>query len=347
MVRFAMLCAQLAAPRRIVVTDIPAPTDPGPNEILVRLRAVGICGSDLHWFREGSIRGVPAQYPMVLGHEPAGTVAAIGPGVTRFAPGDPVAIEPQITCGHCEYCLAGQHIHCLNTSYMGSPQTFGLFREYAVIPAVNAKKFPASLPFKHAALIEPLAVILHMLELVTIRPFDHVAVIGAGPIGMLSAAVAHHAGARVLSTDRLPHRLELARRMGAAEVCDFSRFRAAALDLTNGRGMDLVIDAAADRSTIDAGFAVTKPAGTFMLAGIPVDSPLPVDLHAALGKEIRFLTLKRSNHRAGPALDMLLSGAVKTDLVTHTMPAERAPEAFDLLDNYRDGVGKMVIEFAA
>src|SRR5258708_10571012 len=172
---------------------MPQPADPGPGEILVKLRSVGICGSDMHWYTDGSIYGFPASYPQVLGHEPAGEVVATGRGVTELKSGDRVSIEPTVSCGRCEYCVRGQHNNCLKSQFMGSPQLPGFLREYATLPAHNASIVPEAFSYTQATLIEPVAVIVRMLDLLEIHPGDTVAVLGAGPIRLLPAAASPHA----------------------------------------------------------------------------------------------------------------------------------------------------------
>ena|SRR5579872_3381231 len=214
---------------------MPPPADPAPGEILVKLRSVGICGSDMHWYLDGSIYGMPAAYPQVLGHEPAGEVVAVGSGVTHLKPGDRVSIEPTISCGHCEWCLKGQHNNCMASRFMGSPQSPGLLREYAAIPAHNATLVPESFSYTKASLIEPVAVIMHMLELVEIRAGQTVAVLGAGPIGLLAAGVARKAGAsQVLMADKLTHRIRMAQDLGADAV-PIAQFGELVADRTRGR----------------------------------------------------------------------------------------------------------------
>jgi L-iditol 2-dehydrogenase len=340
--------AQLVAPRTIEVRETPLPQDPGPGEILVKLRSVGICGSDMHWYLEGNVYGFPASYPQTLGHEPAGEVAAIGSGVTGLKPGDRVSIEPTISCGHCEYCLKGQHNNCVSSQFMGSPQLPGLLREFATLPAHNATLVPENFNYTQASLIEPVAVIMHMLELVEIRPGDTVAVLGAGPIGLLCAAVAKAAGAvQVLVCDKLPHRIKMARDLGATTAVPISQFKEAVLDQTRGRGVDMSIDAAGAPETINTGLAVTRMAGTFVLIGIPNHVPVAVDLFSLQAKEIRFQPLKRSNHRSQPAIALLAAGVIPEAIVTHRVSIEQAPAAFEMLAEYRDGIGKLAVEFPA
>jgi L-iditol 2-dehydrogenase len=324
---------------------MPLPEEPGPRQILVKLRSVGICGSDMHWYLDGSIYGMPAEYPQLLGHEPAGEVAAIGRGVTGLKPGDIVSIEPTISCGHCEWCLRGQHNNCAVSVFMGSPQAPGLLREYAVIPAHNASVVPATFSLTQASLIEPVAVIAHMLELIEIPPCATVAVLGAGPIGLLAAAVARKAGAsQILMADKLPHRIRMAQELGATAV-PIGQFAELVADRTHGRGVDISIDAAGAPETINTALAVTTLGGTFVLIGIPNHSPVPVDLFNLQAREIRFQPLKRSNHCSGPAIALLASGAIPESIVTHRVPLEQAPEAFKMLAAYRDGIGKLAVEF--
>jgi L-iditol 2-dehydrogenase len=212
-----MQSAQLVAQRTIEVRDMPDPRDPGPGEVTVRVRAVGICGSDMHYYLEGGCAGYPAQYPSVLGHEPAGEVIAVGAGVEGLAEGARVAIEPAITCGRCEFCRGGRHNLCENVVFMGGVQEPGLLREYATIPVGNAVAIPAAMSYAAATVVEPLAVILHALELTHLEAGETVAVMGAGPIGLLAAAVARLAGAgKVIIADRIGPRLALAREMGAS-----------------------------------------------------------------------------------------------------------------------------------
>jgi L-iditol 2-dehydrogenase len=340
--------AQLVAPRTIEVREIPLPADPGPGEILVKLRSVGICGSDMHWYLEGNVYGFPAAYPQVLGHEPAGEIVAVGSGVAGLKTGHRVSIEPTVSCGHCEYCVRGQHNNCVKSLFMGSPQLPGLLREFATIPAHNAELVPDSFSYTQASLIEPVAVIMHMLELVEIRPGDTVAVLGAGPIGLLAAAVARHAGAsQVLVADKLPHRIKMAQDLGATVAVPIGQLRDAVLDKTRGRGVDMAIDAAGADDTINTALAVTRLGGTFVMIGIPNHAPVPVDLYSLQAKEIRFQPVKRSNHRGGPAIALIGAGAIPEAIVTHRVGIEQAPGAFEMLAEYRDGIGKLAVEFPA
>jgi L-iditol 2-dehydrogenase len=324
---------------------MPMPPDPAAGEVLVRLRAVGICGSDMHWYKEGGIGSSLASYPQVLGHEPAGEIVAVGKGVDGVRVGQRVAVEPAITCGHCEFCRSGHHNNCVSSIFMGSPQMFGLFRDYAMMPQRNVVPIPDSMTFAAATILEPLSVILHILELVDIRLGDTVAVMGAGPVGLLTASVARVAGAsRIFIADRIPHRLRLAREIGFDCAIEIGKFQQAVMDETRGRGVDIVLDAAAALETINMSIAIARLGGRVVLIGIPSEADLNIDIHGAMAKELNIQTVKRSNHNAHGALDLMESGRIGDQFVTHRMPLGKTPEAFEMLAEYADGVGKVVIE---
>lgn len=342
-----MRSIQLVAQGILEEHEMPQPPDPGHGEVAVRMRAVGVCGSDMHWYLDGRVAEIPAAYPQVLGHEPAGEVIAVGPGVHDFSVGDRVVIEPSITCGHCEHCLKGFHNNCIRSVFLGGPQAPGMFREYATIPAANCSAVPKDMTYATATLVEPLAVMAHMLELIQIRAGDTVAVTGAGPIGMLCAATARAAGAgRVFIADRLAYRLKLALGMGADCAIDTTAqsLVETVMDATGGRGADVVLEAAGSAETVNAAIRMARLGGTVLMIGILSELYPRIDVHSAMMKELKLQTLKRSNHRAAEALKLLASGRISTSLITHTLPFDQTPRAFEMLAHYTDGVGKAVIE---
>ena len=195
-----MKSLQLVAPQTIEAREMEDPPDPGPSEVLVRVRAVGLCGSDMHFYSEGSLAGSDAVYPCVLGHEPAGEIVDVGAGVENLSAGMRVAVEPTVSCGVCEGCRSGRHNLCDASVFMGGLQVPGLLREYAVVPSRNVAVIPDGMSYTDATVVEPLAVLLHTLELVKLQLGEAVAVMGAGPIGLLAVAVAKLAGASSASS---------------------------------------------------------------------------------------------------------------------------------------------------
>jgi L-iditol 2-dehydrogenase len=344
-----MRSAPLVAPRRIELVDAGSPEGPSHGELLVKMRAVGLCGSDLHWWAEGRIHFTPAAYPQLLGHEPVGEVVATGPGVHDFNPGDRVSLEPSLTCGQCEFCRAGRHNLCIQSRFMGGPEAEGFLRDYVVVPAHNADLVPERLNWHEATLIEPVAVLVHVYELAPVKVGQTVVVLGTGSIGCIAIAMAKLAGAaEVLACDRVPHRLALAREMGADFAMDAvaDDFLDAVLQRTRGRGADVVYDAAGTPETIGLGLRCAKAGGSFVLIGIPDPLNFNVDLHTAMSKELRIQAIKRSNHKGREAAALLAAGKIPASLLTHSLPIEKAQEGFEILYNYTDGVGKLVFDFA-
>ena len=344
-----MRSAPLVAPRRIELVDTASPEGPSRGELLVKMQAVGLCGSDLHWWAEGRIHSTRAAYPQVLGHEPVGEVVAAGPGVHDFKPGDRVSLEPSLSCGHCEFCRAGRLNLCVHALFMGGPDAEGFLRDYVVIPSSNADLVPEQLNWHEATLIEPVAVLVHVFQLAPVEVGQTVVVLGTGSIGCIAIAMAKLAGAaEVLACDRVPHRLALARKMGADFAMDAvaDDFLDAVLQRTHGRGADLVYDAAGTPETIQLGLRCAKAGGSFVLIGIPDPLKFNVDLHAAMSKELRIQTIKRSNHKGCEAAALLAAGKIPTALLTHSLPIEKVQEGFELLYNYADGVGQLVFDFS-
>jgi L-iditol 2-dehydrogenase len=276
-----------------------------------------------------------------------GEVIATGPGVHDFKPGDRVALEPSLTCGHCEYCRAGRHNLCVRARFMGGPEAEGFLRDVVVVPAHNADLIPPELTWREATLIEPVAVLVHVYELAPVRPGQTVAVLGAGPIGLIAIAMAKLAGAaQVLACDRVSHRLSLARRMGADLALDGREedLLDAVMDMTSGHGADVVFDAAGAPETIQLGIQCAAPGGHYVLIGIPDALRFEVDLHTAMSKELRLQTIKRSNHKGREAAALLASRSIPATIITHALPLERAQDGFEMLRDYTDGIGKLVFD---
>ena len=215
-----MQIAELIGIRSFRLTEGEIP-EPGPGEIQVRIDSVGICGSDVHAYSEGGVGDSPCRYPMVLGHEPAGTVVKTGAGVTGWSAGDRAALEPAIYCYHCESCRTGHHNVCENIRFLSTPGNAGFFRQHANLPEKNVIGIPKTVSLDLATVAEPLAVALHSLLFAGLRPGDTTAVFGAGPIGLLTIGCLKLAGAgRIFVVEPVAHRRELALHMGATTVID-------------------------------------------------------------------------------------------------------------------------------
>jgi len=339
-----MHAAELIAPLNFRLTEMPI-EDPGPGEVQCRVESVGVCGSDLHAYTEGQIGGMPNAYPMVLGHEPAGVIVKTGAGVTGLAVGDRGALEPALYCYHCEFCLSGHHNVCANIRFLSNANYPGFFREFVNLPVSNFAPIPAEVSFDAAALSEPLAIALHSVRLVSIAAGETVAVIGAGPIGLLTIAALRTAKAsRIWAIEPLAHRRELARTMGADVVLEPGEAVEEILRATGQRGVDCAMDCAAGADTVPQAIQLTRNAGRVALTGIHSTPTFTVDASGMRRKELTLFNVRRSNHETEQALELLIAHPEWfAPLVTHTRSLDRIGEAFDLTSHYRDGVGKMVI----
>ena len=341
-----MKVAELLEPRKFRLTEGRI-GDPGPGEVQARVRAVGVCGSDLHYYSEGSVGDTPCVFPMVLGHEPTGEIVKAGPGVTGWTAGDKAILEPALYCYHCEFCMSGQHNVCENIRFMSMPGMPGFFREYVNLPVSNVMPMPAQLSFEENTLFEPLAIILHSMKFAQPEVGDTAAVFGTGPIGLLTVAVLKLAGVRrVYAVDPVAHRRELAVSMGADTVIDPGALDPVKeiLHDTGRRGVDVAIDCVAKGDSMNQSIRVTRAAGRVVITGIPSEARVALEFHVMRRNEIALYNVRRSNHET-PAALRLLSERPQFfgPLVTHARPIDEIGQAFRVAENYEDGVGKMVV----
>jgi L-iditol 2-dehydrogenase len=341
--------ARLYGPRDIRVERINRP-EPAAGEVLIRVRAVGICGSDVHYFEDGGIGDAKISGPHELGHEFAGEIVALGPGVEGPRVGTPVAVEPAIPCGQCEFCLQGNPNLCPDIVFVSTPPRGGSLTEFLTHPAGLVFPMVEGLTFADSAMLEPLGVAIHTVNLGKLRPGDTAAVLGSGPIGLLTMQVAKLGGARaVYVTDLIPERLELARRLGAAGVLKADAVDPVVWvkDQTAGRGVDVVFEAAWAAETVAQAVAMAKPGGRVVVAGIPSAARDTISFPAssARRKGLTIKLVRRMKHTYPRAMALVQQGLVDVhSLITHRFSLEEAAQAFDLVSRRADGVVKAMVE---
>lgn len=340
-----MKAAVLVAPGRIEIRERPIP-EPGPGEVRIKVAAVGVCGSDVHYYREGRIGTQVVQYPTLLGHEPAGVIDAVGADAS-LAPGTRVAVEPAAPCLHCECCREGRFNICPAVKFLGTPPIDGIFEQYHVVPEHCCIPIPAGLTLREAALLEPLGVGLHSVALARPALGETAAIFGSGPIGLSVLLALKVSGvAAVFMTDRLDYRLELAERLGARAVANPLRVdvREWLLDLTGGRGVDITFEAAGDAQALGHAFSCARRGGRALLVGIPAADELPMPMHECRRAELLVQHVRRSNGEAARCLPLLESGRIDVKpLATHSFPLERTAAALDLAGDYGDGVVRAMV----
>ncbi len=323
---------------------------PGPGEVVVRVEAGGICGSDLHYFHEGRIGTITLKEPMILGHEVAGVIEGIGPGVTNVKIGDRVAVSPSRPCGSCRFCREGQQIHCLDMRFYGSAMRFphvqGAFRERLVADAAQCHVVPATIPAGAAAMAEPLAVCLHAVNRAGPMLGARVLVTGSGPIGALCALAARRAGAaEIVATDLTDAPGPLMLRIGADRFVNVAR-EATALDaFAADKGyFDVVLEASGSDKALAAALPIVRPRGVIVQVGIGGIGSLP--LNVIVAKEIDLRGTFRFHAEFALAVELIAKRLVDVaPLITATLPFTEARAAFDLASD-RQRAMKVQLAFA-
>ncbi len=323
------------APHDLRVEDFALET-PGPGEVEVTIERGGICGSDLHYYHDGGFGTVRIKAPMVLGHEIAGRVTAVGPGVTRVAEGMRVAVNPGRACGTCRFCERGMQAHCLEMRFFGSAMRFphvnGGFRERLVCSEAQAVPVKDGVGAETAVFAEPLAVCLHAADRAGPLAGKRVLVTGCGPIGALTIIVARHFGAReIVATDVAARTLGTARTVGADTALDVAANPNALEPFKADKGFfDVAFECSGHKSGIADAIACLRPRGTLVQVGLGgLDVPFP--LNAVVAKELDFKGTFRFYEEFEQAVALLGSGRIDVaPLHSATLPVERAKEAFDL-----------------
>lgn len=337
----------LTSPRTFQKVDMAKPT-PAPHEALVRVESAGICGSDLHYYTDGRIGDTIVREPLVLGHEYAGIVESVGRDADSSLVGKRVAVEPGIPCLRCEWCRSGHYNVCPQLQFPGLPPNHGAFREYITVHADFCFPVPEQMSAAEAALIEPLAVAVHTVELARVRPGDTAAVLGLGPIGLMTAEVAKLCGiSYIYGTDLLDFRLEAGRKFGVDATCNASQDDTVSwiLEQTRGRGVDIVFDCARSSLTPSIACRVAKPAGRVILTGISGESEgvFPVDV--ARRKELTVTWCRRFLFNYPTAIHLAVSRKIDLRaLITHSFSLDDIGKAFEIAAEYQDGVLKVSID---
>ncbi|SAL86699.1 phosphoesterase [Caballeronia choica] len=301
------------APLDLRIEDVPTP-EPEADQLLIRVRTGGICGSDLHYFNHGGFGTVRIKEPMVLGHEVAGVVAGTGSAVNDMPVGTRVAISPSRPCGQCEYCQQGLQNHCLDMRYYGSamrtPHVQGAFRQEVVIDRSQAHVVSDALSDAEAAMAEPLSVALHAVRRAGPLLGKHVLVTGCGPIGALIVAAARRAGAaHIVATDVSALPLESAQRVGADEAFNVAETPAALDAFKAGKGtFDVLFEASGNAAALRGALDVVRPRGVIVQVGLGGDAPLPMNVIVA--KEFDLRGAFRFHEEFAVAVELLNKGLI-------------------------------------
>jgi L-iditol 2-dehydrogenase len=331
--------------RQLEIADIPEPA-PGPDEALIRVAACGICGSDVHGYDGSSGRRIP---PIVMGHEAAGRIAAVGSNIRDLAEGDRVTFDSTIYCGKCSHCLRGEANLCDHRQVLGVScsdyRRAGAFAEYVVVPARIVYRLPDTLSFADAAMLEAVAVAIHGVSLAQIVPDGTALVVGAGTIGLLTLQALRAAGClRVLISDIDPTRLKLAMELGASKALQAEKDAVGqVLELTNGTGVDVAVEAVGRSETVTAAIESVRKGGTVVLVG-NISPQVTIPLQKVVTRQIRLQGSCASAGEYPRAIELLASGAIRVQpLISAVAPLAAGPEWFERLYAREPNLMKVIL----
>jgi L-iditol 2-dehydrogenase len=335
----------LSSYKHLELTELPIPS-PGPDEVLIRVAACGICGSDVHGYDGGSGRRIP---PLVMGHEAAGIVSSVGSSVKNFTPGNRVTFDSTVYCGACPSCLRGEMNLCDHRQVLGVScgdyRRAGAFAEFIAVPARILHRLPENLPFAEAAMLEAAAVAIHAVNLSSIDHNSTVLVIGAGTIGILTLQAVRARGCKkVFVTDVDQDRLKLATELGANETfLSNENLQARILELTSNQGVDIALECVGRNETVGAAIDAARKGGTVVLVGnIAPNVNLP--LQKVVTRQIRLQGSCASSGEYPRAIELLASGAIKVKpLITAIAPLEEGASWFERLYNREPNLLKVVL----
>lgn len=307
----------------VVETESASVPQPAPNQVLIEVAAVGICGSDVHYYEHGRIGDFVVNQPLVLGHEASGVIRAVGSAAGDRQVGQRVALEPQETCGHCTQCLSGRYNLCPDVQFYATPPVDGAFAQYVVLDAGRAHPVPDSLSDEAAALIEPLSVGVWANRKAAVEPGDRVLVTGAGPVGLLAADVARARGGWVAVSDTNAYRLQVAKDRGAHATIDVT----AGTPREQQGEFDVILECSGAAPAVLGAFAAAAPAARIVLVGMGAATmELPVGLIQA--RELRVTGVFRYANCYPAAIALAASGAIDLDsLVTGRFGLDQVEEA--------------------
>lgn len=335
--------------RQMEMKSVPDPVITRPDEVKVRMLALGVCGSDIHYYTQGKIGSQEVRFPFTVGHECAGTVEETGSEVKKVKPGDIVAIEPSLPCGQCDQCLTGRPHTCRRIRFLGCPgQAEGALSEYIVMPEANCLPLPGNLNADHGSISEPLAIgIYSVKKSVGVRGLK-IGILGFGPIGMsvMLAAKADRAE-KIYVTDKISERLAIAAKENADYTGNPLRENIVR-DIRNfeSPGLDVVFECCGQQEALDQAVDLLKPGGKIIIAGIPEFDNWSLNVENTRRHELMIQFIRRQVGCTETALDMMHTGRIDVgNMVTHRFPFSRTKEAFDLVASYSDGVMKAMIDY--
>jgi L-iditol 2-dehydrogenase len=344
-----MKSMMLTGIRQMEMFEIPTPVISNDTDVLIKMKVLGVCGSDVHYYNHGKIGSQVVKFPFPLGHEGAGEVVAVGTAVKHIKPGQRIAIEPAMPCGVCDQCISGRPHTCRKLKFLGCPgQAEGCLSEYIIMPESSCIPISELLSYDQAAISEPLAIGVYAVKQSIPMKNAKIGILGFGPIGMSVLLPSLAQGAeKVFVTDKLSGRLEIAEKCGASwtgnpdheDIVSIIKEKESNL-------LDTVFECCGKQEAMDQAIELLKPGGKLMIIGIPEFSRWSFSVDKLRHKEITITNVRRQVGCVEPALEMMEKGIVDVSLMpTHHFGFENTAKAFELVSGYKDGVMKAMIDF--
>ncbi len=317
------------------------------NEVKVAVKTVGVCGSDIHYYKEGNIGSQIVDFPWGVGHEGAGQIVEVGAQVTTLKSGDRVAIEPNMYCGECSECRKGRQHTCLNQRFLGCPgQVEGCMVEYINLPSYCCEKVPENISFQLAAFAEPLSIGLYAFKLSEMsQQENNIAILGSGPIGLsVLASCLKNKQTKLAVTDLLGYRIEFAKAVGAKLACHPTE-EDQIMDFVDV-GYDIVFECCGKQEALDQALRILKPGGKLVFVGIPETQSLSYNMDLMRRKEICVQNVRRQNNCFTEAIQMIAEDpGYFEQMITHNYSVNEADEAFKCVAEYSNNVIKAMVNF--
>ncbi|MDO8684818.1 MAG: NAD(P)-dependent alcohol dehydrogenase [Armatimonadota bacterium] len=341
-----MRVIRLHAPFDLRMHEEPVP-QVKPDEVLIRVKSVGVCASDLHYYKEGRIGTNVVEKPLIIGHEPSGVIEEVSAEVVGLRKGDRVAIEPAKPCRECKFCRQGYTNVCKSVEFFGTPPIDGALREFVAWPARLAIPIPENVSFDEAAMVEPLSVGVYAVKVSDMKGGETIAILGAGAIGLSVLQAAKLKGAdKIIVTEPVAERRQVALKLGAHTVIDPSQGNVIeqALAANGGNEPDIVFECAGEPETFAQAVEIARPLGTVVIVGIPSADEYSFPASPSRRKGLTIKLLRRSRGVTEESIEMVSRGLVNVaSFATHTFPLEKTREAFELAAAKTDGVIRAVI----
>jgi L-iditol 2-dehydrogenase len=344
-----MKAMMLTGIRLMEMKEVPDPIVAGPKDVKIKMKVLGICGSDVHYYTQGKIGSQKVVYPFTVGHEGAGVVVETGSLVKKVKPGDIVAIEPAMPCRDCDQCKSGRYHTCRKLKYLGCPgQAEGCLSEYLVIPEESCFPLPGKLTADQAAISEPLSIGIYSVKQSGNIRGTKIAILGFGPIGMSVALAARAEGVqKIYVTDKIDDRLAIAKKESVSYTLNPEKENIVEeIRQIEPLGLDVVFECCGQQQALDQAVDIVKPGGKIMIVGIPEFDKWSLNVEDTRRREISLHFVRRQVDCVEPALELMENGKINIgNMITHRFTFGKAKEAFDLVAAYSDGVMKAMIDF--